>query len=182
LIAGSFMADFDPARLIDRMEAFAAAPRTVIGHASTAEARRKPASGAWSILEIVCHLVDEEVEDFRARLRSTIETPSAPWPPIDPEGIAKSRRYNDRELAPMLDAFERERRASIAWLRSLPADAPWTMTYTHPKVGPLHAGMLLASWAAHDQLHLRQLAKRLYELCAENAGPYPIDYAGAWGP
>jgi hypothetical protein len=32
------------------------------------EARLKPSAEAWSILEVVCHLYDEEREDFREHL------------------------------------------------------------------------------------------------------------------
>jgi hypothetical protein len=39
----------------------------------------------------------------------------------------------------------------------------------------------MASWAAHDALHLRQIAKRLYELTARDAGRYSAGYAGARG-
>jgi hypothetical protein len=40
--------------------------------------------------------------------------------------------------------------------------------------------MLLASWAAHDALHLRQIARRLHGLAARDAGPYGVAYAGEW--
>jgi hypothetical protein len=58
--------------------------------------------------------------------------------------------------------------------------ADFTRAYAHPKFGPLHAGMLLASWAAHDTLHARQISRRLHDLAARDAGPYSVSYAGEW--
>ncbi|NUP91044.1 MAG: DinB family protein, partial [Candidatus Sumerlaeia bacterium] len=51
-------------------------------------------------------------------------------------------------------------------------------THRHPKAGPLRAGDLLAAWAAHDALHLRQIAKRLLDLARRDAGGFKTDYAG----
>ena len=165
--------------LIRRLEPFSGALGALLSGVTPDEARFRPASGAWSIVEIVNHLVDEEVDDFRARVRSTLEDPSREWPPIDPEGWARDRRYQDRELAASLARFAEERRASVAWLRSL-RSPDWTRAAVHPKVGSMHAGMLLASWAAHDALHLRQIAKRLYELAGRDGDPYTTLYAGEW--
>ncbi|MBM4003262.1 MAG: DinB family protein [Planctomycetes bacterium] len=63
------------------------------------DARWRPADGSWSIVEVVSHLCDEEEYDFRARVRSTLESPEKPWDPIDPPGWAVERRYNERDLA-----------------------------------------------------------------------------------
>lgn len=46
----------------------------------------RPAPDRRSLLEIVHHLLDEEVEDFRRRLRLTLDRPGEPWPFLDPEG------------------------------------------------------------------------------------------------
>ena len=46
------------------------------------EARLKPDPVTWSILEVVCHLYDEEREDFRQRLDIMLHRPAEPWPPI----------------------------------------------------------------------------------------------------
>lgn len=165
--------------LIDRLEAFPAVLRPLAGAVSDQDGRWKPASGAWSINEIVHHLADEEELDFRPRLRRTLHDPAAPWEPIDPEGWAVSRRYNDGDIHLALDRFIRERAESVDWLRALP-DPDWSLAHTHPKLGPIRAGALLASWTAHDLLHLRQITKRLFELTRRDAGAHPIDYAGAW--
>ncbi|GJM19037.1 MAG: hypothetical protein DHS20C14_12500 [Phycisphaeraceae bacterium] len=171
---------FDPSPLIDRMDTFARTLPAAVGGITAAEARWKPDDASWSIVEIVAHLADEETEDFRARVRNTLEDPARAWAPIDPEGWASERRYLDRKLSDELTRFAVARAESLAWLRSLPADAPWTNTREHPTAGPLSAGDLLASWCAHDALHLRQIAKRLYQLTQRDAGAFKTEYAGDW--
>jgi len=165
--------------IIARMEAFPRGLGALLAGLPADEARWKPPSGAWSILEIVCHLGDEEVDDFRARLRLTLQDPSRDWPKIDPEGWARERRYNERDLGGSLERFARERAASVEWLRSL-AGADWESAATHPRLGSIRAGDLMASWAAHDALHLRQVAKRLHELAGADAPGFDTGYAGEW--
>ena len=84
--------------LIGSLERFADILPNMVRGVSTDDARWRPADGAWSILEIVAHLADEEVHDFRARVELTLRDPTAPWPPIDPETWAIERRYNDDDL------------------------------------------------------------------------------------
>lgn len=167
--------------LIVRLEAFGSTLPAVVAGVTDEDARWRPASGAWSILEIVSHLVDEEVEDFRQRLKLTLEDPGRPWPGLDPEGAARDRRYNDRVLDEVVRKFTTERRSSITWLRSL-REPDWDSAYIHPKFGPISAGMLMAAWPAHDALHLRQMAKRQHEMAARDGAPYDTRYAGEWGP
>jgi len=167
------------AAMIDRMEAFAPSLRALISGLSRRDLTWKPDDGAWSILEIVCHLADEEEQDFRTRLQSTLEDPHRQWPPIDPEQWAADRDYNRADAAEAVARFCDERQVSIGWLKSLDA-VDWNSAYAHPKIGPVTAGDLLASWAAHDALHLRQIAKRLHQLTAADAPECSSRYAGEW--
>jgi hypothetical protein len=144
------------------------------------QARWKPPSGARSILEVVRHLGDEEVEDFRARLFSTLRDPKTPWPLTDPEGWARERRYNEKDLGAATARLVDERRRTIEMLRAL-KDPDWSAAYIHPRHGPVYAGELLASWPAHDALHLRQIAKRMWEMADRDGAPYITKYAGEWG-
>src|SRR5690349_17216877 len=96
--------------IIDRLEHFAPTLAAAVAGVQTEDARWKPAAGGWSILEIVCHLGDEEVDDFRARLFSTLRDPAAKWPLTDPEGWVKERRYNEQELGAATARFLAERR------------------------------------------------------------------------
>lgn len=172
--------------LLLRLERAPAVIAAMTAMVSPDDARLKPVSGAWSILEIVCHLVDEETDDFRARLELTQRDPAAPWPGIDPEGWAARREYQKQDLGAKVRAFAEERARSVAWLRSL-RDPDWQVAHNHPRFGPIRAGDLLCAWPAHDALHIRQIAKRLYELAARDgaaispAKPFVTRYAGEWG-
>lgn len=139
----------------------------------------RPAPGKWSILEVVCHLADEEREDFRARLDLTLHDPGAAWPSIDPQGWVESRGYQQREFAAVLKGFMQERGKSLAWLDSLESPQ-WDNSYEHPHLGTLKAGDILTSWAAHDLLHIRQITGLQFGYVAAQAAPYTPDYAGPW--
>ncbi len=167
--------------LINRLQNFARVLPVLVDSTSPADARWRPPSGNWSILEIVCHLGDEEVEDFRQRLRLTLENPGQAWPPIDPEQAAIDRDYNSRELPAAVLRFVDERQQSVDWLKNSLVEQPdWNQAYKHPRFGSIAAGQILAAWVAHDQLHLRQIAKRFYELGTRDAAPFGNDYAGNW--
>ena len=166
----------DADALIARLSRMPAALEAVVAGLSDADWRWRPKEGGWSILEVVNHLADEEVFDFRARVQSTLEDPSRPWPGMDPEGWVTERRYQERDPAESLRRFVHERTKSLAWLRGL-IGANWDAAYVHPR-GPLRAGDLLASWTAHDARHLQQIAKRLHGLAARDGEPYSVGYAG----
>jgi len=166
--------------LIASLERFGRSLPVLLEGVSSEDARWKPADGAWSILEIVRHLGDEEVEDFRMRLELTLRDPNLDWPGINPEQTAKDRKYNDANFAEAVQRFVDERRKSVAWLKSL-KHPDWSTTKTHPKLGSMRAGDLLVSWAAHDHLHLKQIAKRLFQLAARDGGEFVTNYAGQWG-
>jgi len=73
----------------------------------------------WCLLEIICHLFDEEREDFRARLRHVLKTPTEPLPPTDPAGWVKERNYISKNYKETMGRFLEERQQSVKWLKSL---------------------------------------------------------------
>lgn len=164
--------------LISSLERFPKVIKSLVEELDESTWRFKPNADDWSILEVVCHLRDEEVEDFRYRVRSTLETPQQEWPPIDPPQTAIERKYQEDDPQGALESFLTERTDSLTWLHSL--DSPdWGICHTHPRIGPVPAGRLLGSWAAHDLLHLRQITKRLFE-SSQQAAEHSLDYAGDW--
>jgi hypothetical protein len=143
------------------------------------QSRWRPTADSWSVLEVMCHLLDEEREDFRVRLDCILNRPGESWPPIDPQGWVSARQYNDRDLEETIEQLASERAKSLQWLSELDdealatsAEAPWG--------DEINAGDMLAAWVAHDLLHLRQLVELCYGLRQKSAEPYSGDYAGDW--
>ena len=138
----------------------------------------KPAEDKWSILEVVNHLYDEEREDFRQRLQLVLTDAALAWPPIAPQEWVTSRAYSDRDLEKSLENFLGERQNSLTWLRTL--SSPNLESRHEREAGSLSAGDLLASWLAHDFLHIRQLTRLHWQYLAANAIPFKTEYAGPW--
>src|SRR4051794_4353460 len=86
---------------------------------SQAEAQIKPDAESWSILEVICHLYDEEREDFRQRLDIILHRPNEIFPPIHPSAWVTERHYNERDLADMLEKFAAEREKSLDLIKGL---------------------------------------------------------------
>lgn len=171
---------FNPDDLICRLARFPNTLTAIADNFLESDIRWQPDANSWSVLQIISHLADEETEDFPVRVFSTLEDPTKPWPPIDPEGWAIARDYQSNNLNEQLARFTQFRAANIQRLQSL-TNPNWPNTHNHPKLGPMIASDLLAAWCAHDALHLRQLTKRLHQLASRDAGPDSTTrYAGDW--
>jgi hypothetical protein len=164
--------------ILARMARFPDVLDALLVGVSDDEARWRHADEAWSMVEVVDHLVDEEELDFGPRLRVVLEDPTQDYVPTDPEGIVLQRRGEARDLGDALARFRELRAGSLAWLHTLEG-ADWEQEKRHPQIGTLSAGDLLASWAAHDALHLRQLAHGLH-LLAEHDSGCDGSYGGGW--
>lgn len=132
----------------------------------------------WCLLEIICHLYDEEREDFRARTKSVLETPTKTLNPIDPVGWVVQRNYIKMDYDIVLTGFLKERRHSVVWLKSLEAPK-WDNGYIHPKLGLMTANLFLSNWLAHDYLHIRQITKLKFDYLKKISGE-KLNYAGEW--
>jgi hypothetical protein len=143
------------------------------------QAKWRPLPGKWSILEVINHLHDEEREDFRQRLDLVLSNPEQTWPRIDPPTWVTSRQYNERDLSVSVNRFFGERENSLSWLSQL-KDPRWLNPYEHPDGGAITAGDLLASWLAHDYLHIRQLSRLHWQYVGLIASPFQTNYGGPW--
>jgi hypothetical protein len=150
----------------------------LLENTSEEEFRWSQSEDKWCMLEIVCHLYDEEREDFRTRVRCVLEDPEIPPPSFDPLKWVKERNYKGQDYKEMLNKFLNEREQSVLWLKSL-NHPNWTSTYHHPKFGPMTAYLFLVNWLAHDYLHIRQIIRLRYDYLKEKSG-IPLDYAGNW--
>jgi len=169
----------DLAYFIERLSANRQVFEGLVSGVSPEQARWKPSPAQWSILEVINHLHDEEREDFRQRLDLVLTDPKQSWPPIDPQNWVSTRHYNERDLDTSLNNFIAERNKSLSWLKQL-TTPNWQQRYQHSDGKTMTAGDLLASWLAHDCLHIRQLARLHWLHVALIAAPHQTKYAGPW--
>ena len=172
-------ADRAPALLAAARAELARMPDVIegmLGGLDAAGWRARPAPGEWAPVEIVCHLRDEEVEDFRARVRVVTEG-GAQFTPIDPPRWAIDRRYLDDDGPAVLAAVRERRAASLAFLAGLDPSA-LAGAVQQPTAGRLSGLDLLAAWVAHDRLHLAQIAATLARGWSDRWAPLRTGYAG----
>jgi hypothetical protein len=148
----------------------------LVGDLDEAAWRARPVQDEWAPVEIICHLRDEEVEDFGARVRVVLEGGSR-FVPIDPERWAADRRYRDADPREALAALVSRRAASLELLASV-NPARLTAAVEHRDAGRLSGLDLLVAWVAHDRGHLRQLAGTLCRQWADRWAPLRAGYAG----
>ena len=142
------------------------------------EVQIKANEGSWSILETLCHLYDEEREDFRGHIDFILNHQDQTWHPIDPAAWVTDRKYNEQDSRVMKDNFFAERSKSLVWLKGL-SNANWDLSHTS-EFGTISAGELFSSWVAHDNLGLRQLVELRRSRIEKITQPYSITYAGKW--
>ena len=130
----------------------------------------------WSPLEILAHVRDEEIEDFRARARAAFSGEALVLN-LDPEGWVTSRRYNEMDPGAVYLDFARERAESCRWLETLDVK-DFSRGVEHPKIGVLRMGDFIAAWRMHDLLHMRQFATALAVAAGRRMKGWRMDYAG----
>jgi len=140
----------------------------------------RPAEDKWNLLEIVCHLRDEEIYDFRSRTEHVLEYPDMPMPKINPLNWVVEHEYAEQNFLEVVTEFIRERKHSINWLNNLHKPS-WKNIYHHETLGELSAEKFLANWLAHDYLHIRQI-NRMHYLHLQSTSGTDLSYAGDYGP
>jgi hypothetical protein len=169
----------DVVRLCELLANQVAAIDSLTADIDDASARLRIKEGEWSMLEVMCHLYDEEREDFRVRVIQTLIHPTIPLANIDPEGWVASRGYAQRAFGIVREQFLAERQQSINTLRQL-GEVVWDTPLNHPRLCDLTAEQVAWAWVAHDLLHIRQLTELRYVVYQRLTTPYGYGYAGDW--
>ena len=125
-----------------------------------------PIEGKWSAAEIVHHLADSETTSC-LRLRRLLVEDHPLIQGYDQDAYAARLNYNNRDVAPALDAF-RSARATTAQLFDFMSDEDWQREGTHSESGSYNAEDWLKIYAAHAHNHAAQI-RRLRDALAGNA-------------
>src|ERR1700752_1106072 len=145
----------DLPRLLEDQAPFPTVLLNLIQGADASLLRERYAEGKWSPLEILAHMRDEEIDDFRARAQACVAGRGIEKS-VDPDKWVVERRYNEMDPGAVFLDFARERADSCRWLATLDA-SDLEKSLEHPTFGKLRAGDFIAAWRVHDLLHARQL-------------------------
>ena len=116
-----------------------------------------PIPGKWSAAEIVHHLADSETTSA-LRIRKLLAEEHPIIHGYDQELFARKLRYQEREIAPSLEAF-RQARATTLQLLPLMSDADWAREGWHTESGRYSAETWLRIYAIHAHNHAAQIVR-----------------------
>jgi DinB superfamily len=119
-----------------------------------------PLPGKWSAREIVHHLADSETASA-IRLRRLLAEERAVIIGYDQDEYAKRLKYNERDMAPALEAF-RSARATTAQILNFMTEDDWKREGEHTESGRYTPEHWLEIYAAHAHNHASQI-RRLRE-------------------
>ena len=119
-----------------------------------------PIPGKWSAREIVHHLGDSE-STAAGRIRKLLCEDDPLIQGYVQDQFATKLRYNERDMAPALEAFRYARVTTMQLLR-LMTEEDWQRSGTHTESGRYTAADWLRIYAAHAHDHAAQI-RRLRE-------------------
>ena len=117
----------------------------------------KPSEGKWSAAEIVQHLADSEMTSA-LRLRKLLTEDFPVIHGYDQELYAAKLFYNQRDIAPALDAFRGARATSLQLLERL-GESDWQREGWHTEHGRYTIETWLEIYAAHAHNHAEQILR-----------------------
>ena len=128
---------------------------------------RPPATGEWSALNCLQHLLDAERVLFPVRLRALLTGQG--FTDFDP-----NRQHADHDSQTpeqLASAFAQTRQESLALLKQVTND-DLGRTTQHPKLGTVTLAEFLHTWAAHDLMHTVQAERALMQPFMLGCGPW----------
>ena len=133
---------------------------------------RNEGDGTWSVFDVVGHLLHGEQTDWIPRTKIILEHGEGrPFDKFD--RTAMMRESEGKSLPQLLDEFAAARGESLRQLQALnikPADLE--RKGSHPALGVVTLGNLLATWTAHDLTHLHQITRIMAHQVRGDVGPW----------
>ena len=124
--------------------------------------------------DVVGHLADLEATDWVARIRIVVEEPGRPFDPVD--RFSFREWASDLPLEALLEEFARRRKANLEAVDGMDLTAEdLTKPGTHPALGDVVLGQLIAAWVVHDLTHVAQITRVMAKRYRTAVGPW-ADY------
>ena len=128
--------------------------------------------GTFSPRDVLGHLIHGEKTDWVPRIRLILASGEAqPFVPFD--RFAFRETIGRVPTGALLAEFDALRLANLGFLEGLSLTADQlALTGTHPELGRVTLGQLLATWAVHDLNHVGQAVRVMAKRYARAVGPW----------
>jgi hypothetical protein len=143
---------------IDALAAFPAELKQQLQGLSDTVLRFRPAPDAWSIVELVGHILDVSAL-WPGRTRQMLATDNPALAATDPNWV-RQRDYQNKQVGFLLISLAEQRAEYVEFLRSL-RPSQLARTGLHPTRGQLTVAEGIAALVDHDRGHSRQIAENL---------------------
>jgi uncharacterized damage-inducible protein DinB len=129
----------------------------------------------WSPFDIVGHLIHGERTDWIPRIELILEQgENRTFTPFD--RFAQFRDSQGKSLHQLLDTFAELRESNVDRLLSLQLTSKDLQRRgSHPELGRVTLGQLIATWVVHDLNHIGQIARVMSRQYGADVGPW-IEY------
>lgn len=136
--------------------------RAAVAPFSTIQVRTPASPGAWSVLQVVCHIADFELV-YADRMKRVVAEENPTLFGGDPDVFAAKLAYSQRDLRDELDVICSVRRQVSRFLKTLKA-SDFDRTGQHSTDGPLSLTTLLQRIAGHIPHHLKFISGKAKSL------------------
>lgn len=134
--------------------------------------RATEGENTWSAYDVVGHLLHGEQSNWIPRVRTILEQGEGhPFPSFN--RTAMFEESAGKSLEKLLDAFAVARAANLSTLSELEiTPEKLALKGTHPSLGAVTLGNVLATWAIHDLNHLGQIVEVMAHQYEAAVGPW----------
>jgi uncharacterized damage-inducible protein DinB len=133
--------------------------REVVARAAPRALERRPGPDEWSAFQVVCHVRDAALA-YTGRFRWMVFDDDPFLPNFDENNWVAASRDTVADLSAILDEIAASRADLIRVLSRLP-ESGWQRTGRHEVAGTVVLDHYVRHHAAHEQLHLAQIAAAL---------------------
>ncbi len=164
--------DFQLKYAVEILEQTPGTLRALIGGLSDPWILTNEGPDTWSPYDVVGHLIHGEETDWIARIKIILEHgKSRTFTPFD--RFAFFQKSKGKTLGELLETFDKLRKENLRALDELKLEPRhYDLKGTHPALGTVTLGQLIATWAVHDLSHIDQIVRTMAKQYHDAVGPW----------
>jgi hypothetical protein len=164
--------NYQPTHALEILRNTPATLQALLGGLSDPWTRTEAQAEIWNPYDVIGHLIHGEETDWIPRARIILRAgTSRAFEPFD--RFAQFEKSRGQSLGALLEKFAELRQQNLEALKEMAITSEqWALRGTHPELGTVTLGQLIAAWVVHDLDHIGQIAAALAKPYTEAVGPW----------